>query len=65
MAVPAGLFSRGGDVAVYAFDINHPSLPTPFYFVLVSLSVFRALSTVFLSINYLDNSPLSDSLLSV
>ena len=33
----AGPPSRGGDVAVYVFDINHPSLPTPFYFVLVSI----------------------------
>ena len=28
------------------FDINQPSLPTPFYSVLVSVSVFIALSTV-------------------
>ena len=45
--VSAGSPSRGGDVAVYVFDINQPSLPTPFYFVLVSVSVFMALSTVF------------------
>ena len=32
---PAGSPSRGGDVAVYAFDKNQPSLPTPFYSVLV------------------------------
>ena len=38
--VPAGSPSRGGDVAVYVFDINQPSLPTSFYFVLVSVSVF-------------------------
>ena len=42
-------------------DINHPSLPTPFYSVLVSISVFMALSTVFHSINSPDNSPLSHS----
>ena len=48
-AVPAGTPSRGGDVAV--FDKNRPSLPTPFYSVLVSVSVFMALSTVFYSIN--------------
>ena len=30
--------SRGRDVAVYVFDINQPSLPTPFYSVLVSVS---------------------------
>ena len=53
--------SRGGDVAVYVFSINLPSLPTPFHSVLVSMSVFMALSTVFLSINSPDNSPLSHS----
>ena len=51
--------SRGGDAAVYVFDINNSSLPTPFYSVLASVSVFTALSTVFHSINSLDNSPLS------
>ena len=55
--------SRGGDVAVYTFDINQPSLPTPFYSVLVSISAFLALSTVFHSINSPDNSPLSHSVL--
>ena len=38
-------------------DMNQLSLPTPFYSVLVSISVFTALSTVFHSINSLDNSP--------
>ena len=38
--VLAGSPSRGGDVAVYVFDI---SLPTPFYSVPVSISVFMAL----------------------
>ena len=33
---PTGSPSRGGDVAVDVFDINQPSLPTPFYPVLVS-----------------------------
>ena len=28
--VPAGSPSRGGDVTDYVFDINQPSLPTPF-----------------------------------
>ena len=51
--------SRGGDVAVYVFDINHLSLATPFYSVLVSVSVFMALSTAFYSINFPDNSLLS------
>ena len=35
-----------GDVAVYVFDINEPSLPTPFYSVLLSVAIFMALSTV-------------------
>ena len=48
--------SRGGDVEVYVFDINQPSLPTPFDSVLVSVSVFMALSTVFRSVNPPDNS---------
>ena len=55
--------SRGGDVAVYVLDINQPSLPTPFYSVLVSVSVFMDLSTVFHSINSGDNSPHSHSIL--
>ena len=36
-------------------DINQPSLPTPFYSVLASVSVFMALSTAFHSINFPDN----------
>ena len=40
--VPAGSPSRGGDVAVYVFDLNQPSLPTPFYSALVSVSLFVA-----------------------
>ena len=46
--VPMGSPSHGGDVAVYVFDINQPSLPTPFHSVLVSVSVFMTLSTVFI-----------------
>ena len=65
VSVPTGSPSRGGDVTVYVLDINHPSLPTPFYSVLVSVSVFMALSTVFHSINSPDNCPLSHSLLLV
>ena len=57
--------SRGGDCEVYVFDINQPSLHTSFYSVLVSVSVFMALSTVFHSTNSPDNSPLSHSVLSV
>ena len=63
--VPAGSPSHGGDVAINVFDINQPSLPIPFFSVLVSISVFMALSTVFHSINSPDNSPLSHSVLLV
>ena len=63
--VPTGSLSPGGDVTVYVLDINQPSLPTPFYSVLVSLSAFKALSTVFHSINSPDNSPFSHSALPV
>ena len=61
--MPVGLLWRGGDVAVYVFDKNEPSLPSPFCSVLVSVSVYIALSTVFHSINSPDNSPLSHSVL--
>ena len=64
-SVTAGSPSRGGGVAVYVFDINQPSLLTPFYSFLVSISVFMALSTVFHSTNSPDNSPLSHSVLLV
>ena len=50
MKVPTGSASRGGDVAVYVFDIKQSSLTTPLYSVLVSISGFMALSTVFHSI---------------
>ena len=63
--VSAGSPSRGGVVAVCVFNKNQPSLPTPFYSVLVSISVFMVLSTVFHSINSPDNSPLSHSALPV
>ena len=56
---------RGGDVTVYIKDINQPSLLTPFYSVLVSVSVFVALSTVFQAINFPDNAPFSHSILPV
>ena len=46
-------------------DINQPSWPTPFYSVLVSISVFTALSTVFHSINSPNNSLFSHSVLPV
>ena len=64
-AVPAGSPSHGGDVAVYVFDINQPSLPTPIYSDLVSISVFMALSAVFHSTISPDNSPFSHSVLPV
>ena len=57
--------SRGGDVAVYVLDRNQPSLSIPFCSLLVSVSVFIALSTVFHSINSPDNSSLSHSVLPV
>ena len=57
--------SCGGDFAIYVFDINQPSLPTPFYSVLVSISVFMALSTVFHTINSPNDCPLSHSVLLV
>ena len=63
--VPTGSPSCGGDVTVYVPDKNQPSLPTTFYSVLVSVSVFLALSTVFHSINSPNNSPLSHSVLLV
>ena len=65
LLVPVGSLSRAGDVEVYVLDINQRSLPTPFYSVLVSVSVFMALSYVFYSINFPDNSPLSHSVLPV
>ena len=65
MLLPRGSPSRGGDVAVYVFDINQLRLPTPFYSVLVSVSVSVALSIVFHSINCPDNSSLSHSVLQV
>ena len=46
-------------------DINQLSLPTPFYSVLVSISVFMALSTVFHFIHSPDNSSPSHSVLPV
>ena len=63
--VPAGSPSRGGDVTVSVFDINQPRLPSPFYSVVMSIFVFKALSTVFHSITSPDNSPFSHSVLPV
>ena len=50
-----------GMLQCMSFDINQLSLPTLLYSVLVSVSVFMALSTVFHSIHPPDNSPFSDS----
>ena len=63
LIVPTCSPSRGGDVAVYVLDINRPSLPA--YSVLVSISVFVSLSTVFHSTNSPNHSPLSHSVLPV
>ena len=65
MQVPTSSPSSGEDVAVYLSDINQPSLPTPFQSVLASVSVLMAHSTVFHSINSLDNFPLSHPVLPV
>ena len=65
LSVHAGSPACSGVVAVYHFDRNQPSLPAPFYSVLVSISVFLVLSIVFHSINSLDSSPLSRSVLLV
>ena len=65
LTVTTGSPSRGGDVAGDVFDINQPSLPTPYYSALVSVSVFMALLAVFHSINSPDDSPLSHSVLLV
>ena len=59
LPVNTGSPSRSGNVTIYVFDINQLSLPTPFYSVLVSISVFVTLSTVFHSINSPDNFSLS------
>ena len=67
---PTGSPLRGGDVAVYVFVINQRSSPihffsSLFFVVLVSISVFMTLSTVFHAICSPDNSPLSHFALSV
>ena len=65
LQVPAGSPSRGGNVTVYVYDMNQPSLPAPLVQFLCVFSVFMALSTVFHSIDSPDNSPLSHSVLPV
>ena len=63
--VPMGSPLRGGNVVAYVKDRNHPSLPTPFYSVHVSIFVFLTFSTVLHSINYQNSPPLSHSVLPV
>ena len=63
--VPAGSPPRGGDATVYVKDINQLSVPTPFYSVLVSISVFMAFSAVFHSIDSPHSSPFFRSVLPV
>ena len=65
MDVPADSPSRGGDVAVYVFDISQRSFSTSFYSVLVSFSVFMALSAVFHCVHSINKSLLSHSVLLV
>ena len=65
LGIPAASPSRGGDVTVYVFQVNQPSLPSPFYSVLVFVFVLMALSAIFQSMNSPPNSPLSHSVLSV
>ena len=65
LLVHAGFPSRRGDVVAYVKVINQPSLPTQSYSVIVSISVFMALSTVFHSNNSPDDSPISHSVLPV
>ena len=57
--------SRDGDVAVYVFQINKPSLLNLFLKNSVLVSAFMVLSTVFYFINSPNNSPLSHSVLPV
>ena len=64
-SIPVGSPSHGRDVVVCAKDINQLSLPTPFYSIFVSVSIFVALSIVFHSINSPNNSLLSHSVLPV
>ena len=51
---------RGGDVAVYVFDVNQLSLPAPFYSVLVCFCLYGPFNCLH-SINSPDSSPLSHS----
>ena len=56
----------GGGLTVYGFDINQPSLPPPFYTVLLSISIFMVLSNIIFHFIYSpNNSLLSYSVLPV
>ena len=59
LSVPVGSPSHCGNVTVYVFNINQPSLPTPLYSVLVSVSLLWP----FHSINSPNSSLLSHSVL--
>ena len=61
--VPMDSPSHGGHLMVYVYDTNQLSLTTPFSSVLVFVSVFMVLSTVFHSVISPNNSPLSHSVL--
>ena len=63
--VLTGSPSHGGNVTIYVLDIKQPSMSTIVHSVLVSVSVFMALSTVFNSINSPNNSPLSHAVFQV
>ena len=62
---PHGFTFTWWDVAVCVKDTNQPSLPTPFYSALVSVSLSMALSTVFHSVISPNNSLLSHTVLPV
>ena len=49
--VPAGSLSRSGDVTIHVKDINQPSLPTPFYSDLVSISLLWPFQLYFIPLN--------------
>ena len=64
--VPAGSPSRGVDSVAYVKGVKQTELAHSFFYsVLVSKTVYKALSTVFHSINSSDNSLLSHSVLQV
>ena len=63
--VPSGSSSRGGNVTVYVGHKPTELAHSFFYFVLVCISLFMALSTVFHSINSPDSSPFFHSVLPV